>query len=278
LLSSLVACQSNKNDGLENRETVARVFDEKLYLSDLRGIASNLNQNIKDSAAITQQFIEQWIEDKLFYKYAKDNLEEKNLNIEKQIEDYRKALIIYKYQSELIKQKMDTNFTLVEMSEYYLKNEAAFKLKDHIIKGRYLKVNLNTEGADKVVNLFKSRKREDSLELENYCAKQAFSYFLDPQKWILFEDLKHEIPINTENVEAFLKNSKFTTFKDSTYLYVLNINDYKLKNTTSPLSFELDNVRKILINKRKLDLIDKVKKEVVSNARENKEFEIYQPK
>jgi hypothetical protein len=85
------------------------------------------------------------------------------------------------------------------------------------------------------------------------------------------------MPIENLNPEMFLKNNKFVTFKDSLYAYFLDINEYKLKNSLSPLSFEINNIKKILINKRKLQLIEKVKQEVVNDASSKKAFEIYEP-
>jgi hypothetical protein len=270
------SCKGKTGEVADKSLVVAKVFDDYLYKSELKGvIGSSISK--KDSALVAQKFINSWIEERLFYKYALDNLDEKDLAIEKQLEDYKKAMIIYKYETELVKQKMDTTISIKEIGDYYLANESSFKLRDNIVKARYLKVNKKTEGVDKVPMLFKSKKSADSLALDNYCSKNAFSYFLDTDKWIVYDDLKKEMPLENLNPETFLKNNKFVTFKDSLYAYFLDINEYKLKNSLSPLSFEINNIRKILINKRKLQLIEKVKQEVVNDASSKKAFEIYEP-
>ncbi len=272
----LTACQGNKDSVPDKSLVVAKVFDDYLYKSDLKGVTGG-SVSKKDSAVVAEQFINRWIEERLFYKYALDNLDDKDLALEKQLEDYKKSLIIYKYETELVKQKMDTILTIKEIGDYYLANESSFKLRDHIVKARYVKVNKSAEGVEKLPSLFKSKKSADSLVLDNYCAKNAFSYFLDTDKWVLYDDLKKEMPIDNNNPEAFLKNNKFVSFKDSLYNYYLDISEYKIKNSLSPLSFEINNIRKILINKRKLQLIERVKQEVVNNARSKKEFEVFEP-
>ncbi len=275
-LIACTACNRTKEKSEDRSLAVAKVFDEYLLKSDLKGISGNTVSK-KDSAIIAQQFIKRWIEERLFYKYAIDNLEDEDLNIEKQLEDYKKALIIYKYESELIKQKMDTFISIKEMADYYLANEGSFKLRDNIVKARYVKVNKDKSDINQLNSLFKSKKPADSSALEAFCSANAYSYFLDTDKWILFDDLKKEIPLEKYDADALLKNNRFLTFSDSAYTYFLDIKAALTKNSLSPIAFELNNIRKILINKKKLDLIEKVKQEVVENANKKKEFEIYEP-
>ncbi len=276
VLISVTACNSMKDKSVDRSLVVAKVFDEYLLKSDLNGISGS-SISKKDSAVVAQQFIKRWIEERLFYKYAIDNLDDKDLNIEKQLEDYKKALIIYKYESELIKQKMDTTISVKEMTEYYLANEGSFKLRDNILKARYVKVGKDKAGVNQLGNLFKSKKASDSVALETFCSVNAYSYFLDTEKWILFEDLKKEIPLDQYNTEAILKSNRLLTFSDSAYTYFLDIKSALTRNSLSPIAFELNNIRKILINKKKLDLIEQVKQEVVNNASNKKEFEVYAP-
>ncbi len=43
----------------------------------------------------------------------------------------------------------------------------------------------------------------------------------------------------------------------------------------SPLEFETDNIRNIIINKRKLELINKMENDVYQKARNEEDIEIY---
>ena len=57
-------------------------------------------------------------------------------------------------------------------------------------------------------------------------------------------------------------------------MYFVNIKGFKIKNSLSPLSFEKENIRNIILNRRKLELISKMKEDVYNEAVKNKEFEI----
>ncbi len=90
-----------------------------------------------------------------------------------------------------------------------------------------------------------------------------------------FDDLLAVIPIKTDDQEGFLQNRSFHELEDSTYLYLMNFNDIKTKEGVSPLSFETANIRSMILNKRKIELMDQMQKEVFNKALANKEFTIY---
>ena len=71
-----------------------------------------------------------------------------------------------------------------------------------------------------------------------------------------------------------MKRSK-TRFEENGYHYFLNIIDYKLKNTTYPLSFEKNNIKERIINIRIKDLRDQVKNEIISKAYNDGNVKIY---
>ena len=83
------------------------------------------------------------------------------------------------------------------------------------------------------------------------------------------------IPIETYNQELFLKGKRFVNLSDENYTYLLNFVDFKLKDDTSPLDFERNDIVTIITNKRKMALIKKVRKDLYLKAVQNKEFEVY---
>ena len=63
--------------------------------------------------------------------------------------------------------------------------------------------------------------------------------------------------------------------KNDKFYYLVNIKDFKIRESLSPLSFETDNIKNTIINKRKLELIQKMHKEVYDEAVKNNDFKIY---
>ncbi len=268
----LISCNiSNKKD---TSKAVARVYDKYLFINDLDGIVPPRTSE-KDSIEITKNYINNWISENLEINKAENNLSEKQKDFQKQIDDYRNSLIVFKYKQKLIREQLDTIVTEQEIKDYYENNKSNFELKDNIIQVVYVKLNLEAPNLKLVKKFIKSDKEEDKEKLEDYCQRYAVNYFLDDESWLLFNDLIKEIPIKTYNQEAYLKNNRAIEAKDSLYYYFVNIKGFKIKNSISPLNFEKERIRNIIINIRKLELIKKMQHDIFKNAQEKNNFEIY---
>ena len=136
LFVSLFACRSLEKRDFEAK-AVARVFDSYLYSSDIENIVPD-GTNLTDSSRMVRQYIKSWISQQLILDKAKFNLSDKQsyTSIEKQLEDYRTSLIIYAYQKELIKQKLDTVISEADIQKYYDENKANLILEDNILKAK----------------------------------------------------------------------------------------------------------------------------------------------
>lgn len=260
-----------------DEELVARVYNSYLYKSD---ICIFLPQGIsyQDSISLSKSYMDNWIRQRLILHKAELNLTDKSryIGIEKQLQDYRNSLINYAYKEELIRQKLDTVVNAKEIENYYTANLKNFELKDNIIKVIYVKVGKNSPGLNKVRKWYRAEDDEGKILLEEYCHQFALNYFLDDNSWLLFDDLLKEVPINTyNNKEQFLKYNRFLEVEDSLNRYFVNIKDFKIKNSTSPIGFEEENIRNIILNQRKLKLIKEMEESVYQDALANNDFEIY---
>ena len=258
----------------KNRAAIARANNEYLYLDDVKEIVPH-GTSVKDSAELIKKYIENWVHESLVIQKAESNLSDEQKNVEKQLKDYRNSLITYAYEKELVKQKLDTTITDAEIEGYYNNNQSDFELKDNIIKVIYVKVNKKAPGLDKLKKWYQSDNLKDREQLASYCHQFAVNFYLDDSSWLLFDDLLKEIPIQTYNKELFLQNNRFVEVSDSLNNYFVNIKGFKIRNSLSPLSFEKENIKNIILNKRKLELITKMKEDVYNDAANNKKIEIY---
>lgn len=267
----LLSCSSSKKG---DDKAIARVYDNYLYESDLEGLVPK-GSTTKDSIAIVKSYIDSWIKSKLLIKNAEKNLSAEQKNFDKQIEDYKNSLIIYTYEKELISQKLDTTVSDTAINAYYEANKTMFSLKDNIVKVWYIKMPLKSAITATIKTLYKSDNETAKSSLEEKCSQYAANYYLDDESWLLFDDLLKEIPIKTYNQEDYLKNNRFIEMQDSLFDYFVNIKDFQVKESISPLSFEKGNIRSIILNKRKLALIEEMQNNLFKEALKEKDFEIY---
>ena len=273
ILASIVSCSSA--DENEGKTAIAKVNNKLLFLENLEGVVPK-DASKEDSTLLMDNYIQSWIKENLILQKAELHLKDNQKDFEKQLEDYRKSLIIYSYEKELIKQKLDTIVSIQEIEEFYENNKQRFELKDDIVKVKYLKVLKSAPKVKKIRKIYKSEKNDDKEKLKELAHQYSEKFHLDDSLWILFDELKVEVPLQVKQSQGFLKNIKNIEVEDSLSFYFVSIKDYKLEKDVSPLSFEKNNIKNIIINKRKLKLINKIKAELYQEAFLNKDIEIYE--
>lgn len=130
LVLTLVSCQNFKNDGSD--KVVATIYDKVLYQSDLQSVLYE-GISVNDSLVRTKAFIDSWIRRQLLIHQAENNIDKSELDFSRQIEDYRNSLIIYKYESMLIEQNLDTVVSENEIAKY-IEDNSALELDSLVVK------------------------------------------------------------------------------------------------------------------------------------------------
>jgi hypothetical protein len=277
ILTGLFSCNDIKVKSSDpDKKVVARAFDNYLYQTDIAGIVPK-GTKPADSLKMLNEYVTRWMQQEVIVHQAMNNLDPKQIDFSKQMEDYKNSLIIYEYEKELVKEKLDTTIAENEIEDYYNQNKKDFELKDDIVKIIYVKVPKKVPGQDKLKAWIYSTDIKDKEKLAAFCNQNAANYFLNDNAWLMFDDVLKEIPIQTYNQDIFLQNNNnhIVQIADTDYTYYLGIKGYMVKNSISPLSFEKENIRKILLNKRKMDLVEKMKLNSFEQAQVHNDVEVY---
>ena len=274
-LSSLFAfagCENRIKD--DNGVVLARVFDDYLYEEDLANIVP-ANTSHRDSIFIVRNFVNNWIRTKLMVEKAKYNLTNEQLDFDQRLEEYENSLIIYEYESKLLSQKLDTTVSDNDLQTFYQNHKTDFELKENIVRVFYAVVDKDLPDINDIIDVF---SLSDSLvidSLELLSEYHNFKIYTDTSIWISLDELKRNIPIETYNQELFLKDNRFIQLSDENYTFMLMFVDFKIKDDISPFVLVKNNIRKIILAKRKTGLIKKVREEIFNQASTNNDFEIY---
>ena len=121
MVLALFSCQNSKNGSGD--KAIATIYDKVLYQSDLQSVLYE-GISVNDSLFRTKAFIDNWIRRQLLIHQAENNIDKSELDFSRQIEDYRTSLIIYKYESLLIEQNLDTVVSEDEIAKYIEENSA----------------------------------------------------------------------------------------------------------------------------------------------------------
>ncbi|MEZ4796377.1 MAG: peptidyl-prolyl cis-trans isomerase [Flavobacteriaceae bacterium] len=259
----------------EPKIPVARVNEMFLYQEDIKGIVPE-GASKEDSTIIVSNFITKWATQKLLISNAKINLSiEKQQEFDKLVEQYKTDLYTKAYQEALVNKSVDTSITIEEANEIYEKNKETFKLNEELIKLRYININENSINLIDVKNRFKRFNEEDKHVLDSISV-QFKSYSLNDSIWVRVSQVVEKISaVNPENKKELLKKSNFIEIKDSLGLYLMQVNDVLLRNETAPIEYVMPTIKQIVINKRKLEFIKQLEKDITKDAIKNKQFELF---
>ena len=253
---------------------VAECYGTYLYASDLQGIVPE-GTNPYDSLQRVNDFIDSWIMRRILIHQAENNLNKEELDLKKQLEEYRHSLVLYAYETQLINQKLDTVVSEDKIAEYYEQNKEDFQLRNTMVRAVYVILKEDCKQKQAIEKLMND---PDTLLLQNldvlatYYAEKSF---LDVDSWLRLDELTRIIPIEILNAERFLKKNRFVTFDADDFTYMVRFEDYLLEESISPLAMERDHIRSIILTHRKKELIERMKEATYKTAQKEHAFTKY---
>jgi len=273
LLLCMVSCKQSFTN--ETSEVAARIGEQKLLKKD---IPNNFPPGCSqaDSEKIVKKYVTTWVRNKVLMTRAEENLnEQQKIDINKQIEETKSALMIYKYEQEMIRQRLDTVITDEEIQSYYNSHQNNFLLKKNIVKALFIKIPISAPNIDNVRKWYRSEDNSDLNSLESYSYQFANKFDDFNEDWVYFDVVLSEIPTVVNNPERFLRRTKFIETSDSLYYYFVNLRDYKLKRTIAPPEIVKSQIKSVIRNQRKISFIQNLENNLINDAADRNEFVIY---
>ncbi len=258
----------------ESDQPVARALDQYLYRSDLQSAIPEGSSD-QDSMVIARRVIEAWVRNQLMLNRAELALSNEQKDFEKKIEEYRSSLLIYSYRQKLLLQKMDTTVSKTDILEYYENNINNFILNKDIIKGTFVKVPLSAPDIGSVRIWSKSGSDDALDQLEKYCINYADKFDTFNDTWIYFSTILERIPLNIDQPARFIRYNKNIETSDSLYHYFIHISEHKTERDISPMVLIQDDIKSILLNKRKIEFYQNLESQVYNEGVNRNQFEIY---
>lgn len=253
---------------------VAECYGKYLYESDLKGIVPE-HANVIDSIHRVNAFIDSWVKRQVLLHKAENNLSAADLDFSQQLEDYRNSLVIYTYETQLIRQKLDTIVSEAEIEAYYEENKDNFQVRSTLVRAAYVILEEDCKQKDQFHKLLSNR---DTLMLQNIdmlANDQAVKCYLDVDEWIRLDELTKVVPIEIYNTESFLKKNKYVRFDWNELTCMVRFEDYLLEESVMPMELVRDNIKEILLIRRKTELIERMKEAIYEEAKRKHGFEVY---
>ncbi|MDO6821035.1 peptidyl-prolyl cis-trans isomerase [Zobellia sp. 1_MG-2023] len=255
---------------------LARVGENYLYREDVaKLLAKGISK--EDSASFVTNYINNWASKQLLLEKAKINLpEEKLAAYDVLVSDYRTDLYTRAYKEALVQQGGDTVISASQLNGFYEREKENFKLKEKIVKLRFVELPTQFLNKDDVISKLKRFKKDDISYLDSIGVQFKKLNFND-SIWVSATRIIEEIPpLTFENANKHLKKSQFFELEDANGVYLAKVTDVLDVNDVAPLSFIEPTIKQVLLSRRKLDYLRKLETEIIDEAIKEKEFEVYE--
>ncbi|MDO6519674.1 peptidyl-prolyl cis-trans isomerase [Zobellia uliginosa] len=273
VLTFLVGCGSFfKKD---EPEYIARVGENYLYRDEVdKLLAKGISK--EDSASFVMNYINNWASKQLLLDKAKINLpEDKLAEYDALVDDYRTDLYTRAYKEALAHQSGDTVVSGSQLKGFYEKEKENFKLKEKIVRLRFVELPTQFLNKDDVISKLKRFKKDDISYLDSIGVQFKKLNFND-SIWVSATRVIEEIPpLTFDNADKHLKKSQFFELEDANGVYLAKVTDVRDVNDVAPLSYIEPTIKQVLLSRRKLDYLRKLETEIIDEAIRKKEFEVY---
>ena len=258
LLVAFPACKYlGGSSPVQGEKVVARVNNEYLYLSDISEMLKNVAP--KDSADFIEHYAESWARRKLLLKKAEENVPAGELGLDKKVEEYRQSLLLYEYEKGLINQKLDKGVGDAEIADFYDKNKEKFTLETDLYDIRYVQIRTDAPELGKMLpTIISPKNEEEERRRDGYCKAIARGYSFIPDNWMASVAIIKQFPVSESDLKNLAQVGKFTQFKGDKESYFIQVKAVKHAGEPAPIIFIQPQIKEVLINKKKVVLIQKI--------------------
>lgn len=273
VLSAVSSCRAISSL-LHDDEVVAEVNGVKLYRAELDAVIPN-GISAADSAALAMKYIDTWASDHVYLKIAEQQLSKSEKDVTKELEDYRKSLLKYRYEQLYVNERLDTTVTDEMVDEYYEAHADKFVLQRPIVRARYLNIVADSPVLKQLRKMMKSSEPNDLVEADSLAYSSALKFMTWNNDWVDAALLAGEFGRDYNSLLASMSGG-WIEQKDTTgYLKLAYIPEMIAKGRQAPVDYCAPMIKDMIISARKQALISGLERDLLNDARENGNFTIY---
>ena len=255
-------------------EVVARVGDHKLFRSELAeyipaGVSS------EDSLGLAQRYINAWAEELLFLDMAESRLSKEEKDVSKELEEYRRTLLKYRYEERYINERLDTLISDEEVRRYYQEHTDKFLLDRPLLKARYMVIPADSRSLRTLKELMSSSDAAETLAADSLAFTAALRYVDGSDTWMDAILLARELGTDVESMMKALRNGFIELPDGGGNLRVAYVAEMVAKGNPAPLEYCEERIRDIILSARKHDLVSGLERDLLKDAQTKGKFVIY---
>ena len=278
-LGAACACQmvnrvSDTAAELFGDAVVARVGPHRLTRSELAdyiptGVSS------EDSLGLAQQYIKAWAEELLFVDLAETRLSDDEKDVTKELEEYRRTLLKYRYEERYINERLDTLISDEEVRDYYQAHKEKFLVDRPLLKTRYMVIPAGSRNLRRLKELMASEDVVDAVAADSLAFTAAIKYVDSSDNWMDVILLARDLGTDEVSMMKALRGRFIELKGDDGNLRVAYVVDIVQKGSPAPLDYCAERIEDIILSARKHELVSGLERDLLNDALGKGKFVIY---
>ena len=253
---------------------VARVGEHRLMRSELAeyipaGVSS------EDSLSLAQRYINAWAEEHLFMDMAESRLSKEEQDVSKELEEYRRTLLKYRYEERYINERLDTLISDEEVRNYYQEHTDKFLVDRPLLKSRYMVIPADSRSLRQIKELMSSDDAMDAIAADSLAFTAAIRYVDSSDNWMDAILLARELGTDEVSMMKALKGRFIELKGDDGNLRIAYVVDMVQKGSPAPLEYCGERIKDVILSTRKHALASGLERDLLNDALVKGKFVIY---
>lgn len=224
---------------------------------------------VEDSSRVSKAFVQQWLEEQAIMDEALSNHKDLAEEVEHKVQDYKAKLIMHGYQNRLIAESLDKNVSKKEIVAFYEANKDNFISSEKLYN--YFYIVTSKSDISTVADWIRSSSPQDIVKLREWAVENAIEYKVDSnyvnEAKIEFVSKGYYGNLQKTDPGKLIRWNGVIRGEKRYYLFKM----ISVVEAGEPLTLELcrDKIVDLIINERKVSLIEKNEERILKNARTN---------
>ena len=255
-------------------EVVAKCGKHRLYRSEVAAVIPE-GTSPEDSLGLVKQYAEKWAAGILYMDLASEMLSKAEMDVEEELESYRQSLLKYRFEQHYLNDRLDTAISQPEIEKYYKDNISYFRLREPVVKARYVAILADAPEKAKILSLMCSSDYDDLMLADSLAQMYALKYVDRSDEWVPASEFAREFGMDASTFVASIRSSmvqsgspKKGEFRSA---YVCSV----LYSGSKPVEMCQTEIRERILSERRHEILQGLEQDLLGVARDNRKIVIY---
>ena len=255
-------------------DLVARAGSHKLYSGEVEAYVPK-GLPYEDSLSLARQYIETWAIAQLYDDLARKELSKADQDVSKELDDYRRALLKYRYEQSYINQRLDTLISDDQIGAWYDAHQEQLRLTQPIVKARFVVMHRNSPKYATVKKEISVDDEDGMVATDSLLIMSTIRNTSFGGRWIEASVLASELGMGVPEMFRAERGGYVEKVDDEGNASLAYIFEKVEEGKVGPQEYYRDRIKDIILSARKQQLLDSLEQELLDDARRQDNYVIY---